>query len=111
METITVSQLKKTPQAGKCLRGNDLTFMGLGKVELATSGLSGVRSLLILAWLIWRFTPASSIAYARRILPHPIGATWYCSSFPSGISNVQTRITRFGKVTRYDRPVIPPRSD
>jgi hypothetical protein len=35
---------RKTPPAPKRLRGNDLRFMGLGRVELPTSRLSGVRS-------------------------------------------------------------------
>jgi hypothetical protein len=38
------AQKRKTPQAPKRLRGNDLRFMGLGRVELPTSRLSGVRS-------------------------------------------------------------------
>src|SRR5439155_8108673 len=42
------------------------------------------------------------------VVGYPVGATWYCSSFPSGISYVQTLSVRFGKVTRYDREVIPP---
>ena len=35
---------EKNPQAPKRLRSNDLRFMGLGRVELPTSRLSGVRS-------------------------------------------------------------------
>ena len=38
------AQKRKTPPAPKRLRGNDLRFMGLGRVELPTSRLSGVRS-------------------------------------------------------------------